>query len=204
MKSQSVTGRHVLILFLLKWRRQSQFSRRQPLSVNVSVNDYRCFLLPWTNNTCNVGTVSRLWSLIHKDENTHLCSARVNLLSPLFHFLQKNISSSSLSTSSNDQLQSFRPNSSNLVFPDDCCCLLGWILMAPRWDDKWGELLGEDRGEIRGEDLDVASGGWVWAAEGWLIVGCFLGMRLRRWLTQRCCSSWLLVSKSRSLAVDMS
>lgn len=79
MKSQSVTGRHVLILFLLKWRRQSQFSRRQPLSVNVSVNDYRCFLLPWTNNTCNVGTVSRLWSLIHKDENTHLCSARVKV-----------------------------------------------------------------------------------------------------------------------------
>lgn len=76
--------------------------------------------------------------------------------------------------------------------------------MAPRWDDMCGELLGEGRGESRGEDLDVASGRWAGATGGGLIVGCFLGMRLRRWLTQSCCSPGLLVSRSSSLAVVMS
>lgn len=92
----------------------------------------------------------------------------------------------------------------HLGFPDDCCCLLDWILMAPRWADIWGELLGEGRGETRGDERAVASGGLFCTAGGELIVGCFLGMRLRRWLTQRCCSSWELVSRSSSLAVDMS
>ena len=92
----------------------------------------------------------------------------------------------------------------HLGFPDGCCCLLGWTLMAPRWADIRGELLGEGCGETRGEERDVASWGVFCIAAGGLIVGCFLGMRLRRWLTQRCCSSGELVSKSSSLAVDMS
>lgn len=67
-----------------------------------------------------------------------------------------------------------------------------------------GEPLGEGRWEILGEERAVASGGEVGPSGGGLMVGCFLGIRLSRWLTQCCCSSWELVSRRSSLAVDMS
>lgn len=73
-------------------------------------------------------------------------------------------------------------------------------MIAPRCGEICGEPLGDGRGETRGEDRGGASGRWAGTAD----CGCFLGMRLRRWLTHRCCSSRLPVSKSSSLAVDMS
>lgn len=93
---------------------------------------------------------------------------------------------------------------SHLDFSDVCCCLVDWTLMAPRWADRWGEFLGEGFGEILGDECDVGSWGQGSAAGEAFNVGVFLGMRLRRWLIQRCCSSAELASSSSSLALDMS
>lgn len=91
----------------------------------------------------------------------------------------------------------------HLESPVVCWCLVDWTLMAPRWLDRRGEFLGDGLGEILGGERGEDSWGQGRAAGG-LNVGFFLGMRLRRWLTQRCCSSAELVNSSSSLALDMS